>query len=66
MKNLIQGKVMDNADIKQLRMRLGLTQKELATRLKLDAITISRWERGTQRPSNLARRQLTRLANKGD
>ena len=57
---------MDNTDIKQLRMRLGLTQKELATRLKLDAITISRWERGTQRPSNLARRQLARLANKGD
>lgn len=48
-------------DIKKLRKKLGLTQKEFAARLKVDAITISRWERNEQRPSKLAHRQLERL-----
>jgi len=52
---------MTPKEIKAIRERLGLTQKEFATRLKLDAITISRWERGEQRPSRLALRQLARL-----
>ena len=37
--------------INELRAQLGLTQKELATRLKVDAITVSRWERGVQTPT---------------
>lgn len=54
---------MDSKEIRNLRKRLGLTQKELAARVRVDAITVSRWERGEQRPSKLAQRQLKRLAN---
>lgn len=54
---------MEANEILKLRKGLGLTQKELAARLKLDAITISRWERGYQRPSKLALRQLARMVN---
>lgn len=52
---------MDNKEIKALRKKLKLTQKELAARVKVDAITVSRWERGKQKPSPLAKRQLARL-----
>ncbi len=52
---------MKSDEIRKLRKKLGLTQKEFANRLKVDAITISRWERGEQRPSNLALRILNRL-----
>lgn len=55
--------VMDSKDIKKLRKKLGLTQKELAARVKVDAITVSRWERNEQKPSSQAQRQLARLAN---
>jgi len=56
---------MDNhfssKEIKELRMSLKLTQSQFARRMKVDVITISRWERGTQRPKAKARRQLARL-----
>lgn len=55
---------MNSNEIKQLRKRLGLTQKELAARVKVDAITVSRWERNEQKPSSQAQRQLARLAGK--
>jgi len=54
---------MDGKELKTFRKRLGLTQKELAARLKVDAITVSRWERNQQKPSQQARRQLARLVN---
>lgn len=52
---------MNKEDILGLRKKLRLTQKEFAGRLKVDAITISRWERGEQKPSAQAERQLNRL-----
>ena len=55
---------MKTQEIRQLRKRLGLTQKELAARVRVDAITVSRWERSEQQPSQLAQRQLERLAKK--
>lgn len=55
---------MNSKEIKTLRESLGLTQKELAARVKVDAITVSRWERNEQKPSNHAKRQLARLVNK--
>ena len=55
---------MTSKDILQLRKSLGLTQKELAARVKVDAITVSRWERAEQRPSLQAQRQLSRLVKK--
>ena len=55
---------MESKEVKNLRKKLGLTQKELAARMKVDAITVSRWERGEQRPSQLAERKLNKLAKK--
>jgi len=55
---------MDSKEIKNIRIRLGLTQKELASRVKVDAGTVSRWELGRQKPGPQARRQLKRLARK--
>jgi len=55
---------MKGKEIQKLRAKLGLTQKEFAMRLKVDAITVSRWERGEQRPSAVALRQLERLQNR--
>ena len=57
-------KGVDSKAIKELRKSLRLTQKEFAARLKVDVITVSRWERGEQRPSKLALKQLGRLAKK--
>ena len=48
-------------DIKKIRKKLGLTQVELAARLGVDPITISRWERRLSRPSKLALHQLENL-----
>ena len=47
--------------IKALRDSLKLTQSKFAQRLKIDVITVSRWERGTQRPTIVAIRKLHRL-----
>ena len=54
----------NDIDIKALRKRLGLTQVEMSRRFKVDAITISRWERGIQRPCAVHLRRLHRLGKK--
>ena len=51
--------------VKELRSQLGLTQKEFAGRLGLDATSISRWERGKQRPKAVHMRRMARLNKKG-
>ena len=58
------GGYMDKDEIKGLRTMLKLTQKQLADTLGVDTGTVSRWERGDKRPSQLALRQLARLAKK--
>ena len=55
---------MKSEEIKKLRKKLGLTQKELATRMHIDTITVTRWEHSEQKPSQQAERQLTRLARR--
>ncbi len=40
------------AYITSLREALGLTQQEMGDRLGVDKMTVSRWERGTVRPSS--------------
>ena len=50
-------------EIKELRKKLNMTQQELANAVGVDRVTVARWEAGDKRPSNLARRQLARLAN---
>lgn len=49
-------------DIKKLRENLGgITQEELARRLKVSVVTVQKWEQGKNKPSRLARRQIERL-----
>jgi len=55
---------MTGKEIKELRNKLKLTQKELAGKIKVDAITVSRWELGKQKPSPKALRTLNRLARR--
>jgi len=55
---------MKTEDIKALRKKLDITQKELAARIGVDTLTIGRWERGERRPSQLAVRQLNRLVKR--
>jgi len=51
-------------DIKKLRAALKLTQAELAGKLGVSLYTVQRWEGKKARPSQLARRQLERLARR--
>ncbi len=55
-------KIMNGDGIKELRKRLNLTQQELANKIGVDRVTVARWETGQKKPSNLAKRQLARLA----
>jgi transcriptional regulator with XRE-family HTH domain len=50
------------ARIKSLRVdTLNVTQRELANKIGVDPITISRWERGETVPSDLHRALLARV-----
>ena len=53
---------MESKEIKKIRAKLFLTQKEFAERLGVDQVTVNRWENGKRRPSKLAVRQLERLS----
>jgi len=55
---------MTPEEIQELRSQLGLTQKEFAGRLGLDATSISRWERGKQKPKAVHQRRMARLSKK--
>lgn len=45
-------------DIKDLRKKLAISQEEFARRLGVSLQTISRWELGKTKPSQMARRLL--------
>lgn len=45
---------MEKTDIKELRRRLGITQKRLAEELGVTLATVGRWECGLREPSSLA------------
>jgi len=49
--------------IRDLRVEAGITQEELAGRLGVRLITVSRWERGEQVPSRDALEKLTEFVN---
>ena len=51
-------------DVKELRVKLKLTQKELAKKLHVEIITVSRWEHGTAKPNQASVRKLRRLLSK--
>ena len=47
----------------RLREALGMTQRELAERLGVTILTVSRWERGTRRPGDANLEALRMLAD---
>ena len=47
--------------IKDLRRKLKLSQNQLAQELHVAPQTVYNWEHSQNRPSNLAKRQLSRL-----
>jgi DNA-binding transcriptional regulator YiaG len=49
---------MNSKDILALRKQLGLSQQIFATKLGVGIITVSRWERGICKPSNMAEEKL--------
>ena len=52
---------MTGTEIKAFRKRFNMTQQELADKLGVDRVTVARWETNSKRPSNLAKRQISRL-----
>ena len=48
--------------LRALRKGLGLTQGQLAERLRVSAITVHRWEAGKARPHPMARQRLEEIA----
>jgi len=48
--------------IRNWRLRIGLTQEGLAAALSVTFSTVSRWENGHVKPSNLAWKALEQLA----
>lgn len=55
---------MNKKDIKALRLKLLLDQQEFADVMAVDKGTVSRWERGLQRPKAVHLRRMARLAKK--
>ena len=49
---------MNTKYILELRQQLGLSQQLFATKLGVSIMTISRWERGICKPSNMAIERL--------
>jgi len=45
---------MNAKSIRRSRVRLGLTQRQVADRVGVDPVTISRWERGVSAPHSPA------------
>jgi DNA-binding transcriptional regulator YiaG len=51
-------------DIKDIRIKLRLTQEELAHKLGVSWGTVARWEAGRSKPSKLAQRAIENLIRK--
>lgn len=64
--NLPSGISMQEINVKELRLRLGLTQERLAQKLGVSLISVHNWERGTRRPSPLAQEALLRWAKQAE
>jgi len=52
-------------NIRELRIRLGMTQEEFAHAVAVTFSTVNRWENGHAKPSKLARRAIEALARQG-
>jgi len=47
--------------VRELRMKIGWAQEDLAREIGVSLSTVQRWERQGGKPSRLARRELKRL-----
>ena len=56
--------LMEQLDIKIIRRKLKLTQKEYAEKIGVDFCTVNRWERGHCKPSQLALKEISNLFKK--
>ena len=52
---------MSPKKLRKLRERVGLSQEELARRLGVTRVTVTRWENGTRRPSKIAELALRNI-----
>jgi putative transcriptional regulator len=52
----------ESKDVKELRKRLGMTQKQFAEAIGVHVVTIIRWEKGSFNPSGLALEKIEQLA----
>ena len=50
--------------VRELRERLGMTQSEFAREVGVEAVTVSRWERGVMKPTALAIKVMEGLAKR--
>ena len=55
----------EKVDIKALRLRLGLTQEDVARQLGLALSTVCKWEQGVTNPSQLAYEKIEMIFGKG-
>ncbi len=55
---------MTAEQIKELRKKFGLTQTQLAKKLDVHPLTVSRWERGEIHPHSAMLKKLHRLERK--
>ena len=55
----------ERVDIKALRLRLGLTQEDVARQLGLALSTVCKWEQGVTSPSRLAYEKIQSVLGKG-
>jgi len=54
---------MNAQQIKELRLKLGLTQSAFAYKMSTTVTTLSRWENGHSKPSPMAKKLLKRIAH---
>ena len=50
--------------ITQIRSQMGISQTNLANRLRVSRFTISRWERGERKPHKYLHREVVRFYTK--
>ena len=50
-----------NEKIKELRIKKGWAQEDLAREIGVSLSTVQRWEKQGAKPTRLARRELTRI-----
>lgn len=56
--------MIENIKLKNIRLRIGLTQKQFSKRLNITQSAISHWEKGISFPSIEVAAKIVKLANK--